>query len=269
MSGYNKLSAPALPMAMMAREAAPMPRCAVVAAIVLESSAADCCSCFRLFCGWVAALLGVWCIARQWSRTAISPISTCRPFLEERCDGWRICLRGRIQRARCSLDAMMLGAAGQIRVARTANVAPIQCASDARNPLVRHSGSPRCPSDTRGRPGVGPRRRHVDPLDIKIHAGEAPHARQPLPTISALTSPCRSGRCRCHGLRRGDEVYGMTAASAACKARSAEFAAVDATWRPSLPRCRCADMQPRCLDLPSRPGKGWSSGSGSGSARRC
>jgi putative oxidoreductase len=62
MSGYNKLSAPAATMAMMAREGAPIPEVAVVVAIVLELGG-GLLLLFGLFCRWVAALLGVWCIA--------------------------------------------------------------------------------------------------------------------------------------------------------------------------------------------------------------
>jgi NADPH2:quinone reductase len=52
----------------------------------------------------------------------------------------------------------------------------------------------------------------VNPLDVKIHAGEAPHARQPLPAILGIDM---AGVVEAVGpgvtdFRRGDEVYGMT-----------------------------------------------------------
>jgi putative oxidoreductase len=62
MSGYAKLSAPAATMAMMAREGVPMPEVSVVVVPVLELGG-GLLLLFGLFCRWVAALLGVWCIA--------------------------------------------------------------------------------------------------------------------------------------------------------------------------------------------------------------
>ena len=70
----------------------------------------------------------------------------------------------------------------------------------------------------------------VNPLDIKIHAGEAPHARQPLPAILGIDL---AGVVEAVGpdvtdFRRGDEVYGMTGGVGGLQGSLAEFAAVDA-----------------------------------------
>jgi NADPH2:quinone reductase len=70
----------------------------------------------------------------------------------------------------------------------------------------------------------------VNPLDIKIHAGEAPHARQPLPAILGIDL---AGVVEAVGpdvtdFRRGDEVYGMTGGVGGHQGSLAQFAAVDA-----------------------------------------
>ena len=70
----------------------------------------------------------------------------------------------------------------------------------------------------------------VNPLDVKIHAGEAPHARQPLPAILGIDM---AGIVEAVGpgvadFRRGDEVYGMTGGVGGLQGSLAEFAAVDA-----------------------------------------
>jgi NADPH:quinone reductase len=70
----------------------------------------------------------------------------------------------------------------------------------------------------------------VNPLDIKIHAGEAAHARQPLPAILGIDL---AGVVEAVGpgvtdFRRGDEVYGMTGGVGGLQGSLAEFAAVDA-----------------------------------------
>ena len=70
----------------------------------------------------------------------------------------------------------------------------------------------------------------VNPLDVKIHAGEAPHARQPLPAILGIDL---AGVVEAVGpgvttFRRGDEVYGMTGGVGGLQGSLAEFAAVDA-----------------------------------------
>jgi NADPH:quinone reductase-like Zn-dependent oxidoreductase len=70
----------------------------------------------------------------------------------------------------------------------------------------------------------------VNPLDIKIRAGAATHARHPLPAILGLDL---AGTIEATGenvarFRRGDEVYGMTGGVGGQQGSLAEFAAVDA-----------------------------------------
>lgn len=70
----------------------------------------------------------------------------------------------------------------------------------------------------------------VNPLDIKIHAGAAAHARHPLPAIlgidlAGVVEAVGPGVTR---FRRGDEVYGMTGGVGGVQGSLAEFAAVDA-----------------------------------------
>ena len=70
----------------------------------------------------------------------------------------------------------------------------------------------------------------VNPLDLKIRAGEAAHARQPLPAIlgidlSGVVVDLGEGVTR---FRRGDEVFGMTGGVGGHPGSLAEFAAVDA-----------------------------------------
>ena len=75
----------------------------------------------------------------------------------------------------------------------------------------------------------------VNPLDPKIHVGEAAHARHPLPAILGLdlagtVEAVGAGVTRFRG---GDAVYGMTGG---LPGSLAEFAAVDPTsWHRSLP----------------------------------
>lgn len=69
----------------------------------------------------------------------------------------------------------------------------------------------------------------VNPLDLKIHAREAAHARHPLPAILGLdlagvVEAVGAGVTR---FRRGDEVYGMTGGVGGLPGSLAEFAAVD------------------------------------------
>ncbi|WP_426615189.1 zinc-dependent alcohol dehydrogenase family protein [Bradyrhizobium sp. McL0616] len=86
-------------------------------------------------------------------------------------------------------------------------------------------------------PEIGPREvlvrvraSGVNPLDTKIHAGSAAHARHPLPAILGIDLAGvveQTGR----GVTRfkpGDEVYGMTGGVGGVQGSLAEFAAVDA-----------------------------------------
>lgn len=70
----------------------------------------------------------------------------------------------------------------------------------------------------------------VNPLDTKIHAGAAPHARQPLPAILGLDL---AGVVEAVGpgvdrFAPGDEVYGMKGGVGGVQGTLAQFAAVDA-----------------------------------------
>ncbi len=70
----------------------------------------------------------------------------------------------------------------------------------------------------------------VNPLDLKIHSGDAAHARQPLPTILGidLAGVVEAAGPGVTGFRGGDEVYGMTGGVGGLQGSLAEFAAVDA-----------------------------------------
>ncbi len=70
----------------------------------------------------------------------------------------------------------------------------------------------------------------INPLDIKIHAGDAAHARQPLPAILGIDL---AGVVEVVGegvtaFRPGDDVYGMTGGVGGIQGSLAEYAAVDA-----------------------------------------
>ncbi|MBB3146881.1 NADPH:quinone reductase-like Zn-dependent oxidoreductase [Phyllobacterium trifolii] len=70
----------------------------------------------------------------------------------------------------------------------------------------------------------------VNPLDIKIRAGSAAHARHPLPAILGMDL---AGTVEAVGpdvisFKRGDEVYGMTGGIGGKPGSLAEYAAVDA-----------------------------------------
>ena len=70
----------------------------------------------------------------------------------------------------------------------------------------------------------------VNPLDTKIHAGEAAHARHPLPAILGLdlAGVVEAVGAGVTGFRYGDEVYGMTGGVGGLQGSLAEYAAVDA-----------------------------------------
>ncbi len=90
---------------------------------------------------------------------------------------------------------------------------------------------------TISRPEIGPREvlvrvraSGVNPLDTKIHAGTAAHARHPLPAIPGIDLAGiveRTGR-EVTRFKAGDEVYGMTGGVGGVPGSLAEFAAVDA-----------------------------------------
>ncbi len=70
----------------------------------------------------------------------------------------------------------------------------------------------------------------ANPLDSKIHKGEAAHARQPAPAILGLdlAGTVEDLGEGVTGFRRGDEVYGMTGGVGGHQGSLAQFAAVDA-----------------------------------------
>jgi NADPH2:quinone reductase len=101
--------------------------------------------------------------------------------------------------------------------------------------LEAHNGPLRL--STISRPEIGPREvlvrvraSGVNPLDTKIHAGTAAHARHPLPAIPGIDLAGiveRSGS-EVTRFKAGDEVYGMTGGVGGVPGSLAEFAAVDA-----------------------------------------
>jgi NADPH2:quinone reductase len=70
----------------------------------------------------------------------------------------------------------------------------------------------------------------VNPLDTKIYAGAAPHARQPLPAILGLdlAGVVRAVGAKVERFCIGDEVIGMTGGVGGHQGTLAQFAAVDA-----------------------------------------
>ncbi|MDQ7246314.1 zinc-dependent alcohol dehydrogenase family protein [Dongia sedimenti] len=70
----------------------------------------------------------------------------------------------------------------------------------------------------------------VNPLDLKIKAGEAAHARHPLPAILGidLAGVVEAVGPGATAFKPGDEVYGMTGGVGGVPGALAEFAAVDA-----------------------------------------
>jgi NADPH:quinone reductase len=70
----------------------------------------------------------------------------------------------------------------------------------------------------------------VNPLDTKIRAGQAAHARHPLPAILGidLAGIVEAAGSDIPAFRPGDEVYGMTGGVGGIQGSLAEYAAVDA-----------------------------------------
>ena len=70
----------------------------------------------------------------------------------------------------------------------------------------------------------------VNPLDLKIRAGSAAHARQPLPSIPGIdmAGTIEAIGPDVRGLEIGDDVFGMTGGVGGVQGSLAEFAAVDA-----------------------------------------
>src|ERR1700712_450656 len=70
----------------------------------------------------------------------------------------------------------------------------------------------------------------VNPLDTKIRAGAAAHAKHPFPAVLGMdmAGVVRSVGAGVERFRVGDEVYGLTGGVAGLQGSLAEFAAVDA-----------------------------------------
>jgi NADPH:quinone reductase-like Zn-dependent oxidoreductase len=86
------------------------------------------------------------------------------------------------------------------------------------------------PQPKRGEVLVRVRASGVNPLDLKIRAGEAAHARHPLPAVLGidLAGVVEAVGSDVSGFREGDEVYGMTGGVGGVPGSLAEFATVDA-----------------------------------------
>jgi NADPH:quinone reductase len=101
--------------------------------------------------------------------------------------------------------------------------------------LENHGGPFRYTTVARPEPGAGQvlvrvAASGINPLDLKIRAGEAPHARHMLPAILGMDM---AGTVVGVGpgvtaFRAGDEVYGMTGGVAGVSGSLAEYVAVDA-----------------------------------------
>jgi NADPH2:quinone reductase len=71
----------------------------------------------------------------------------------------------------------------------------------------------------------------INPLDLKIRAGKADHARQPLPAILGidLAGVVEAVGSDVSGLAKGDEVFGMTGGVGGVQGSLAQYAVVDAS----------------------------------------
>jgi NADPH2:quinone reductase len=100
---------------------------------------------------------------------------------------------------------------------------------DASNAAFRMALVPR-PDPQPGQVLVRIKASAVNPLDIKIRAGQAAHARQPLPAILGidLAGVVEAVGNGVSAFRPGDEVYGMTGGVGGLQGSLAEYAAVDA-----------------------------------------
>ncbi len=78
----------------------------------------------------------------------------------------------------------------------------------------------------------------VNPLDIKIRAGEAAHAKQPLPQVLGLdmAGVVESVGAGVKAFRPGDEVYGMVGGVGGLQGTLAEFVAADAALLAHKPK---------------------------------
>lgn len=78
----------------------------------------------------------------------------------------------------------------------------------------------------------------VNPLDTKIRAGQAAHAKQPLPAVLGLdmAGVVEEAGEGVTAFKRGDEVYGMTGGVGGLQGSLAEFVAADANLLPHKPK---------------------------------
>lgn len=78
----------------------------------------------------------------------------------------------------------------------------------------------------------------LNPLDAKIRAGAAPHARHPLPAVLGLdlAGVIAGVGANVTDFKEGDEVYGMTGGVGGLQGSLAEYAAVDARLLAPKPR---------------------------------
>jgi NADPH2:quinone reductase len=78
----------------------------------------------------------------------------------------------------------------------------------------------------------------INPLDIKIRAGQAAHARQPLPGVLGLdmAGVVESVGAGVAGFQPGDEVFGMVGGVGGLQGTLAEFVAADATLLAHKPK---------------------------------
>jgi len=94
------------------------------------------------------------------------------------------------------------------------------------------------PVPTAGQVLVRIRASGVAPLDVKIRAGAAGHARHPLPAIlgTELAGVVEAVGPGVTAVRRGDDVYGLTGGVGGVPGSLAEYAAVDADLLAPRPR---------------------------------
>jgi NADPH2:quinone reductase len=88
----------------------------------------------------------------------------------------------------------------------------------------------------------------INPLDIKIRAGEAAHAKQPLPAILGLdmAGVVEAVGASVSNFHPGDEVFGMVGGVGGMQGTLADFIAADAALLAHKPKCftmrQCAAM---------------------------
>jgi NADPH2:quinone reductase len=112
----------------------------------------------------------------------------------------------------------------------------VRAASTMQAAMVEAPGAPfRVITVARPTPGPGQALIRVaasglNPLDAKIRAGEAAHARQPLPAVLGidLAGTVEALGEHVSGFRPGDEVYGMTGGVGGHQGSLSEYATVDA-----------------------------------------